>query len=50
MYKLIIVPIHGCETERSALSVAVRLARRFGTSRVALSQLVAYNLHFLAKI
>ncbi len=50
MYKVIMVPTHGSETERAALSVAVRLARRLGASRVALSQLVAYNLHFLAKI
>ncbi len=30
MYKVIMVPTQGYETERSALSVAVRLARRFG--------------------
>lgn len=30
MYKVIMVPTQGSETERSALSVAVRLARRFG--------------------
>jgi len=30
MYKVIMVPTHGSETERAALSVAVRLAKRFG--------------------